>query len=147
MKPVVCITPRQAAYRDMGALLGQLRGRSRRAQRVLLEVELVRALERAYAFELRTRQLAARLAEHKGSPADASHADPDVRQSVETLRREIAVIVERCRRLERVCGLGVEVRAECAPASAPRRTGDADPDEAASTQRCPQTPWSRQAGR
>jgi hypothetical protein len=128
----------------MGALLGQVRGRSKRARRVLLEVELVRALERVYAFELRSRPLAPRVDGQTGAP-DVQRVDPAWQESIETLRREVALVLERCRRLETICGLAMEVRAECAPVGVERTTAEADPDEVASTQRCPQPPWSREA--
>jgi hypothetical protein len=122
----------------MDVLLGHLRSRSRDAQRVLLEVELLRALERAYASEQRSRELAARAEWHRVVPDATPCADAALQQSIETLRRKIAVVVERCRRLERVCGLALDVRAECAPASAHQTAADPDPEEAAVTKRSPE---------
>ena len=86
METPVCTTPREAAYRDASLILAQLRGRSRRAQRLMLERELVRALERAYVFELRDRRLAPK------SPV-----------AIEQLRQEVVGLVARCRHLAELC--------------------------------------------
>lgn len=101
------VTPRQAAYRDLFAIIAQLSGRSRRAQRSLLEAELVRALERAYDFQLRCAQLAALVACQKdklvAADIEVAVAKAAVRQRVHGLRQEVFSVIERCRAFEAVC--------------------------------------------
>src|SRR5260221_159137 len=126
MDTVVCTTAREAAYRDASLILAQLGGRSRRAQRVLLERELVRALERAYAFELRER----RVAPHRDrnvaayAPTERARLEPTSCASVEQLRQELVVFVERCRHLTAMCERLVSVSDRLTGAERERASGD-----------------------
>jgi hypothetical protein len=101
------MTPRQAAYRDLCAIIAQLSGRSRRAQRSLLETELVRALERAHDFQQRCAQLGATLASQTdkvlGAEIRIAVAEGAARRSVVHVRQEVFAVVERCRAFERDC--------------------------------------------
>ncbi len=77
------MTPRQAAHRDLSCILAELAGRSRRAQRALLQDHLVRALERAHA------------AEEERLRFDDASAEQE--QRVATAVRELAQIRGECR--------------------------------------------------
>jgi hypothetical protein len=107
MKNHAQFTPRQAAHRDLCSLIAQLSGRSRRAQRALLEAELVRALERAYEFQLRCAELGTIVAAQKDkllqAGVDVALAQGAARKRIHELRQEIFALVERCRAFERAC--------------------------------------------
>jgi hypothetical protein len=101
------ITARQAAYRDLCAIISQLSGRSRRAQRALLEAELVRALERAYDFQLRCARLGVLVASQNdrilGADIEVAVAKGAARQRVHGVRQEVYAVIERCRAFEEAC--------------------------------------------
>jgi len=107
MKSPIRMTPRQAAYRDLCSIISQLSGRSRRAQRTLLEAELVRALERAYDFQLRCAELGAALAAQKdrllGAEIEVALAQGAARQRVQVLRQEVFAVVQHCRAFDGAC--------------------------------------------
>ena len=142
-------TPRQAAYQDLCAIIAQLAGRSRRAQRAMLETELVRALERAHDFQTRIAGLAALVLDQKDQIGRAASqvtcAKAEARQRVQGLRQEVLAVVDRCVSLEKTCkellGLTEAVLTVAPPAlvlrppQAPAGTEGAD-DEAI-TERCP----------
>jgi hypothetical protein len=142
------VTPRRAAYQELCAIIAQLAGRSRRAQRALLEAELVRALERAYDFQLRTADLTATVRAQEDrlthAAAQVASAKTEARQRIGALRQDVFVVIERCRTFERACR---ELLATTEPAPVveppslvvrPGRVGeDPDPDEEAVTERCP----------
>jgi hypothetical protein len=142
------ITPRQAAYRDLCRIIAQLSGRSRRAQRALLEAELVRALERAYDFQLRCAQLGVLVASQKdrilAADIEVAIAMGAARQRVHGVRQEVFAVIERCRAFAEACREFVAVTQEAVvveppplvvtPPGAPAD----DVDEEAVTERSPQ---------
>jgi hypothetical protein len=142
-------TPRQAAYHDLCAVIAQLAGRSRRAQRALLETELARALERAHDFQARSAELAATVRRHEDELAHAAAqvaaAKTEARQRIHALRQEVFAVVERCKAFESSCRelLGAtQVDVAVQPPALvvrPPVASDvlADPDEEAITERCP----------
>jgi hypothetical protein len=142
------ITPRQAAYRELCAIISQLSGRSRRAQRALLEAELVRALERAYDFQLRCAQLGVLVASQKdrllAADIEVAIVKGAARQRVHGVRQEVYAVIERCRAFEEACRDFVATTQEVVvveapplvvppPVEAPRD----DVDEEAVTERVP----------
>ncbi|MGH7296252.1 MAG: hypothetical protein ACRELB_15030, partial [Polyangiaceae bacterium] len=98
------MTPRQAAYRDLCAIIAQLSGRSRRAQRSLLETELARALERAYDFQSRCAQLSARVACQQdrvlGAEIEVALERRAARERVQNVRQEVVTVLEACQTFE-----------------------------------------------
>jgi hypothetical protein len=142
------MTPRQAAYRDLFAIIAQLSGRSRRAQRTLLEAELVRALERAYEFQLRCAQLGVLVASQKdkllSADIEVTVAQGTARQRVHGVRQEVFAVIERCRAFEEVCREFVALTQEAVVVEPPPlvvtpRAGapQDDADGEAVTERCP----------
>src|ERR1700722_17039446 len=115
-------TPRQATYRDLCEILSQRSGRSRRAQRALLEAELARAIERAHELQARCSQLSALTAAQKekliAADIELALAQGDARQRVHGIRREVRAAVERVRMFEAACCEGL-ARTEHAAAVAP----------------------------
>ena len=151
------ITARQAAYRDLCAIISQLSGRSRRAQRALLEAELVRALERAYDFQLRCAELGALAAAQKdrllGAEIEVAVAHGAARQRVQAMRQEVFAVVERCRAFENACHELLAMTREAVPVeppplveAAPVVAPDDDVDGQAVTERCPRPSIEPEAG-
>jgi hypothetical protein len=158
MTPSVRNTPRQAAYRDLCAIITQLAGRSRRAQRAMLETELVRALERAYEFQARSAELVATVRRQEDELAHAAAqvagARVEVRRRILVLRQEVFAVIERCKAFERSCRELLEAT-ECAVAveppalvaRPPEATNAAfDPDQEADTERGPAPSGSQDRG-
>jgi hypothetical protein len=100
-------TPRQAAYQDLCAIIAQLAGRSRRAQRALLEAELVRALERAHDFQGRCAALASLVRGQQDrlayAAAQVTAVKAEARQRIQSLRQEVFAVIERCKSFENAC--------------------------------------------
>jgi hypothetical protein len=142
------LTPRQAAYRDLCSIIAQLSGRSRRAQRALLEAELARALERAHDFERRCAELGVIVASQRdkvlGAGIRIAVAEGAARQRVQRVRQDVFAVVERCRQFDKSCHDFLEVTREVVtvepppvvtapPAPAP----ETDVDDEAITERVP----------
>ncbi len=141
-------TPRQAAYEQLCSLIAQLAGRSRRAQRAMLETELLRALERAYELEARLGELAVTARRQESeltyAAAQVASAKAEARQRIMTIRREVFAVLERAKAFERSCRelLGATDSAVCVPPPAlvirpPSEDASSDPDDEAITERCP----------
>jgi hypothetical protein len=146
------ITPRQAAYRDLFAIIAQLGGRSRRAQRALLEAELARALEQAHDFQRRCVELSVAVAALKdrvlGSEVEVAVAEGAARERVHGVRQEVFAVVEHCREFERRCSEFLAMTEDAAVVEDSRATPShaapsPDPvDDEAATERVPGTkPW------
>ena len=142
------MTPRQAAYRDLCAIIAQLSGRSRRAQRALLEAELVRALERSYDFQLRCSLLGATVASQRdkvlGAQIEIAVAQGAGRRHVYGVRQEVFAVVERCRGFQAACMEFLAATKEAALVEPPPVVVTAGPspaaeevDDEAVTQRVP----------
>jgi hypothetical protein len=142
------MTPRQAAYRDLCAIISQLSGRSRRARRALLEAELARALERAYEFQLRCAELGVLVASQKdrllAADIEIALVNGAARQRIYGARQEVFAVIERCRAFEEACRDFVAltqdmVAVEPPPEVVPPNVDAAlyDVDEQAITERCP----------
>jgi hypothetical protein len=146
------ITPRQAAYRDLCAIIARMSGRSRRAQRSLLETELAHALERAYDFQERCAELSARVVSQQdrvlGAELEIAIARGEARERVEHVRHEVLAVAEACVRFEALCELFLGATKELAAVEPPPLVGatpprggtvvDADDvDEEAVTERVP----------
>ena len=143
-------TPRQAAYRELCAILAQLSGRSRRARRTLLEAELARALERAHDFQVRCAQLNVVVAAQKdkllAADIEVALARGEARRDLQAVRREVFAVVERCRSFERICSdllatICAATAVEPPPLVEPPRPGAPvdEVDEEAITERCPKS--------
>jgi hypothetical protein len=143
MKNPAQLTPRQAAHRDLCSLIAQLSGRSRRAQRALLEAELVRALERAYDFQLRCAELGAIVAVQKDkllqAGVEVALAQGAARKRIHELRQEIFALVERCRAFERACEDVLATTADAVAVAPPSLVPPAAPTPAADTDDDPPT--------
>jgi len=154
MNSPIRMTPRQAAYRDLCAVIAQMSGRSRRAQRSLLEAELVRALERAYDFQQRCALLSATVASQTdkvlGAEIEIAVAEGAARQRVQAVRQEVLAVVERCQAFEGFCEEFLLATREghveppplvVTPSASPEAS---DVDEEAVTERVPgsKTPWA-----
>jgi hypothetical protein len=151
------MTPRQAAYRDLCTIIAQLSGRSRRAQRSLLETALARALERAYDFQSRCAQLSATVASQQdrvlGAEIEIALERRAARERVQNVRQEVVTVLEACQTFEALGELFLSATRErvavepppmvvVAPApahaatDAPAATGN-DVDDEAVTERVP----------
>ena len=129
------ITPRQAAYRDLCAIIAQMSGRSRRAQRSLLENELARALERAYDFQERCAELSVRVASQQdrvlGAELEIAVARGQARARTEHVRHEVLAVAEACVRFEALCELFLGATQEVATVEPPPLVPSASPTGAA----------------
>ena len=156
MNSPIATTPRQAAYRELCAILAQLSGRSRRARRALLEAELARALERAHDFQVRCALLGATVASQRdrllAADIEVAIAKGEARQRMHAVRREVFAVVERSRSFERVCtdllaATEGAVAVDPPPVVPPPAPAWPDEiDEEAVTERCPKPSATPDAG-
>jgi hypothetical protein len=101
------MTPRQAAHQDLSAILAQLAGRSRRAQRAFLEEQLVRALERAHAAEERALSFDDTIEGYEERDAatlrELGQIRAECRERMVQIRCQVVSMAEHFRGLEDAC--------------------------------------------